>query len=58
MTVLQKVIKNNFELMEYPNCLCNISQLCKATKKIIYVAKITIIATLSMSLSFYLVFLR
>ena len=58
MTVLQKVIKNNLDLLEHPNYLSNVSRLCKAIKKIIYVTNITIIAILSMSLSFYLVFLR
>ena len=58
MTVIQNTLRNNIEFLELSNRGTNVSHLIEITKKIIYVAKIVGIVIGSMSLSFYLTFIR
>ena len=58
MTVMQKTLKNNLEFMELTNFSTNAIKSSKVLKKIVYASKIALITVGSMSLSFYVTFLR
>ncbi len=58
MTVLQKAIKNNFTLLDFPNYHVKVFQLNKTTEKIMNITKSVLLVIGSMSLSFYVMFLR
>ncbi len=58
MTVMQKVMQNNLEFSGLLNDRVNVFQSSEVIKKIVNFTKITLLTIGSMSLSFYLVFLR
>lgn len=58
MTVMQRTMKNSLEYSGLVTDQVNIFQASKLLKKIAYFTKITLLTLASMSLSFYLVFIR
>ena len=58
MTVMQKVLRNNAELLDLTGFRTTTRKTSKVLKQIAYASKVAIIVVGSMSLSLYITFLR
>ncbi len=58
MTVFQKVMNSNLDLMDFTDSRVKVSRSTKGIKDIINAAKLSFIVLGSMALSFFVMFLR